>query len=67
VGGGGGGGGERERDCVCMYTCVYVCVCVCGLTRNIRMYVMANSYVGHDSFICVTWRVHMCGMNCPYA
>ena len=27
---------------------------------------MTHSYVGHDSFICVTWLIHMCDMTHSY-
>jgi len=28
---------------------------------------MTHSYVWHDSFICVSWLIHMCDMTRPYA
>jgi len=27
---------------------------------------MTHSYVWHDSFMCVTWRIHMCNMTHSY-
>ena len=32
----------------------------------IHMCDMTQSYVWHDSFICVTWRIHMCDMTHSY-
>jgi len=34
--------------------------CMCDM---IHLSDMTHSYVWHDSFICVTWRIHMCDMT----
>jgi len=30
------------------------------------MYYMTHSYVWHDSYICITWLIHLCGMTHSY-
>jgi len=37
------------------------------LTANWECQYMTLSYVWHDLFICMTWRVHMCDMTDSYA
>jgi len=43
--------------------------CIFGsmyMTRPTHMCDMTYSYVWHDVFICVTWRIHMCDMTYSY-
>ena len=61
-----------------MYVCMCVCVCVCvcdqaTLSRWRRTLILCAPNVSdalirvcHDSFIRVTWLVHMCDMTHPY-
>jgi len=57
--------------CVCMRVCAWVCVCVCVCVcvfvcatvhlcnACTHMCDMTHSYMERDSFICVTWLIHM--------
>ena len=37
-----------------MYVYIYIYICICD---------MKNSYVRHDSFICLAWLIHKCDMT----
>jgi len=47
--------------CCSVSQCVAVCCSVFATTEAIGF----TSYLWHDSFICVTWRIHMCDMTHP--
>jgi len=50
-------------SCMCVYVCVCVCVWVCQWVRKRereRKSEITHSYVWYDSFIPVTWLVHVC-------
>ena len=40
--------------------------CLISFTVRCASAIMTHSYVRHDSFICVTWLIHMCDMTHSY-
>jgi len=48
----------------CMCVCVCVCVCVCA--PRVDRHATILICVWHDSFVCVTWLIHMCDMTHLY-
>ena len=55
---------------VCVVCRIHICgtwlICMCHVTHphvcqdSLMIYDITHSYVGHDSFICVPWIIHMC-------
>jgi len=54
----------RIHKCVCGNTGSYM-YCVITLIHMTHSYV-THLYMWHDSFICVTWLIHMCDMTHSY-
>ena len=54
---------------ICMYVYIYVWVCECTWhsNRHTCLYSFTHAYIGgHDSFICVTWIIHMLNATHSY-
>ena len=60
---------KKERRKQDRKTHLYRCYCCWWVWHNLvthPMYDMSHSYVWHDSFLCVTWLIHMYDMTHSY-